>query len=163
MAYYQGDYYRGDPGLLGFLGKTIKGAATGFITGGPLGAIGGAVKTHLRPQTSVARAPSSATFTRWAQPTTIAAPQISPPGPAIMPMMPPGLKISPTTGMPVKRRRRMNVTNDKALRRAVRRTDGFVKLAKRALRGTGYTVVSKSSRARRVNVRESGAGGVTVH
>lgn len=68
--------------------------------------------------------------------------------------------------MPVsgyKKRRRMNVTNDKALRRAVRRTDGFVKLAKRALRGTGYTVVSKSSRARRVNVRESGAGSVTVH
>ena len=38
------------------------------------------------------------------------------------------------------RRRRMNVANPKALRRAIRRTDGFIKLAKRTLKGTGYTV-----------------------
>lgn len=38
------------------------------------------------------------------------------------------------------RNRRMNVANPKALRRAIRRTDGFVKLAKRALKGTGYAV-----------------------
>lgn len=38
------------------------------------------------------------------------------------------------------RNRRMNPANPKALRRAMRRTDGFVKLAKRALKGTGYAV-----------------------
>jgi hypothetical protein len=51
------------------------------------------------------------------------------------------------------RRRRMNVANPKALRRAIRRTDGFVKLAKRTLKGTGYTVarrgLSKAARTRK--------------
>lgn len=162
MAYYQGDYYQGDPGLFGAIGRTIKGAVGGFIRGGPMGAITGAVGSHIRPA-------AESVFTRYAARPT---PTMKVPvGPA-MPMLPSptyskpdyrGTKISPTTGLPVKKRRRMNVTNDKALRRAVRRTDGFVKLAKRALRGTGYTVVSKSSRARRVNVREAGAGSVTVH
>ena len=44
------------------------------------------------------------------------------------------------------RRRRINPTNPKALRRAIRRTDSFVKLAKSALKNTGWTVVSKASR-----------------
>lgn len=43
------------------------------------------------------------------------------------------------------RRRRMNVGNAKALRRAIRRTDGFVRLAKSALKNTGFKIVSKSS------------------
>lgn len=54
--------------------------------------------------------------------------------------------IDPATGMP-RKRRRMNVTNDKALRRAIRRTSGFVKLAKRALKNTDFVIVSKSSLA----------------
>lgn len=36
MPYYQGDYYRGDPGVLGFLGrfgKTIAGTAASFVPG----------------------------------------------------------------------------------------------------------------------------------
>lgn len=45
------------------------------------------------------------------------------------------------------KRRRMNITNDKALRRAIRRTSGFVKLAKRALKNTDFVIVSKSSLA----------------
>jgi|SRR6266850_8239971 len=39
---FRGDYYRGDPGLFSFLGKAIGGiakVATGFVTGGPLGAV----------------------------------------------------------------------------------------------------------------------------
>lgn len=43
------------------------------------------------------------------------------------------------------RRRRMNVGNAKALRRAIRRTDGFVRLARGALKNTGFKIVSKSS------------------
>ena len=39
----------------------------------------------------------------------------------------------------------MNVGNAKALRRAIRRTDGFVRLSRSALKNTGYKIVSKSS------------------
>jgi len=53
-------------------------------------------------------------------------------------------RIDPRTGMPV-RRRRMNVTNPKALRRAIRRTDGFVRIARSALKNTGFKIVSKSA------------------
>ncbi len=60
----------------------------------------------------------------------------------------PGVTIG-KDGVMRKKRRRMNVGNTKALKRAVRRTDGFVKLAKDALKSTGFTVVSKSSLATR--------------
>ena len=75
-----------------------------------------------------------------------------------------GMKGGKTTasGAP-RKRRRMNVANPKALRKAIRRQDGFVKLARRALKGSGYTIVSRSSRARRVqSIRESGPGSVNV-
>lgn len=39
-------------------------------------------------------------------------------------------------GCPKKKRRRMNVTNVKALRRAMRRVEGFAKLSKRTIRFT---------------------------
>lgn len=158
MSYYQGDYYpRGDPGLFGFLGKAIGTVAKvgASLIPGPVGA--------------VARA---ATGAIWKPKITAASPHImAPPIAPLQRMVSPSGRtqmVAPGSdtyyeGGYRKKRRRMNVTNDKALRRAVRRTDGFVKLAKRALRGTGYTVVSKSSRVKRVNVRESGAGGVTVH
>lgn len=72
-----------------------------------------------------------------------------------------GPRLDPRTGFPVKRKR-MNVANPKALRRAIRRQAGFVKLARRALKGSGYQIVSKGSRAKRINVREAGSGSVTV-
>lgn len=53
-----------------------------------------------------------------------------------------------------RKRRRMNVANAKALRRAIRRTDGFVKLARRTLKGTGFTVSRRGlSRAARTRKR----------
>jgi len=63
-----------------------------------------------------------------------------------------------------RKRKRMNVANPKALRRAIRRQAGFVKLAKRSLKGSGYTIVSKGSRrpARAVHITESGPGSVNV-
>lgn len=45
-----------------------------------------------------------------------------------------------------RKRRRINPANPKALRRAIRRQDGFVKLARRALKGSGYTIVTRGSR-----------------
>lgn len=62
-------------------------------------------------------------------------------------------------------RRTMNVGNAKALRRGIRRTAGFAKLAKRALAGSNFKVVSArtSARPRRsTTIRESGPGNVTV-
>jgi hypothetical protein len=51
------------------------------------------------------------------------------------------------------KRRRMNPANPKALRRAIRRTDGFVKLARRTLKGTGFTIArrgfSKAAKTRK--------------
>jgi len=161
--YYQGDYYQGDPGLFGSIWGGIKkvgGLALDVVSSvNPVaGAVRGAVRNIARQP-----APRQQTFTgtydygRQMQiPATIQPPRLGA-GTAGK-----SERSRAAMGLP-KKRRRMNVTNDKALRRAVRRTDGFVKLAKRALRGTGYTVVSKSSRARKVNVRESGAGSVTVH
>jgi len=43
---YQGDYYRGDPSFLSGIGRAVKvlaGTAIGYLTGGPKGAIAGAV------------------------------------------------------------------------------------------------------------------------
>lgn len=62
------------------------------------------------------------------------------------------------------RRRRMNVGNAKALRRSIRRVNGFVNLAKRSLKGTGYKIVTTGStrRQRPVHIRESGPGSVSV-
>jgi len=160
VAYYQGDYYQGDP----FLGGLIKGI--GGVLGGGLKIAGGLLPG---PIGGVARFAGGILTRKAPAPRTLA-----PVGP--IPIMNGGGQTSAPRTMPIatskrgvvingtrRKYRRMNVTNDKALRRAIRRTDGFVKLAKRALRGTGYTVVTKSSRARKVNVRESGAGSVTVH
>lgn len=44
----------------------------------------------------------------------------------------------------------MNPANPRALRRAIRRQTGFIKLARRALRGSGYVIASRGSRARKV-------------
>lgn len=159
MAYYRGDYYRGDPGLFGFLGRTIKGAATGFITGGPLGAIGGAIKSNI-PGRSPVRS-FRGTITNYAPPPT--APARMPARAQIAATMPKTVSIDPATGMPRAKRRRMNVANPKALRRAIRREQGFVKLARKALKGTGYRVTTAASRRPAPRISERGPGSVHVH
>ena len=151
----RGDYlagYRGDPGLFGFLGKVAKGALgiAGGLLPGPLGGIarfaGGLITRRAPPPPA-----GPAGFARYTGPmvTTMA-----PGGRA--PMLGPG-------GMP-RKRRRMNPGNVRALRRAMRRQDAFVKLARRALKGSKYRIatVGSSSRRRPLNITESGPGGVTV-
>jgi len=58
----------------------------------------------------------------------------------------------------------LNYANDKALKRSIRRQDGFVKLARAALKGSGYAIVSKSSRrsSKPKYIKESGPGSVIV-
>lgn len=90
-----------------------------------------------------------------------------------MPVAPPGMQMPQSratrgasraaAGLPPKRRR-MNYGNVKALKRADRRIDGFVKVAKNALKHTNYKVVSRSAGTRRkpMVIKESGPGNVVV-
>lgn len=153
LSGYRGDYmggYRGDPGLFGTIFGGIKRIAGGLIRRTPIGtAVGVGIDIFRRK-----RAP------------TPVLPYMPP-----MPTMPrgrPGKLPGPPSRDEVfegqrRKYRRMNVANPKALRRAIRRQAGFVKLARKALRGTGYSIVSKGSRRpSRVSVRESGPGSVIV-
>lgn len=161
LGSYTGDYlgsYRGDPGLLGFLGRGIKKLAGAAIGASPLGGAARTVGSLL---------PARATPM---QRTIIApAPGLGGLGQRLIPGGRSGFVDQ--AGKPVRIRKdgkpykkpRMNVGNARALRRSIRRQQGFVKLAKRALQGTGYRIATRgSSRPRTVSVRESGAGSVVV-
>ena len=159
MAYLSS--YRGDPGFFGAIGGVLKkvGGVAIDVLPGPVGAV---ARTARRALGSSSRpAPTQVSFPGGLRRLT---------GTTITTRLPFGgsqtktaapVRINPNTGQPVKRRRRMNVTNDKALRRAIRRQTGFVKLARKALQGTGYKIVSKGSSRPRV-VKESGPGSVTI-
>ena len=154
MSYYgQGDYYAAG-GLGSFLGKVARGAL-GFVTGGPIGAVSAVTGRG-----------------RQAAPPGLLLPGVTPaiplrgPDPTPRHTIPAArpVSIDPITGMVRPKRRRMNYANGKALGRANRRVDGFVRLAKRSLKHTNYKIVSKSagrSRPKTV-IRESGPGGVVV-
>jgi hypothetical protein len=176
--YYRGDYYRGDP-FLGGVFKAIGGAVKGFVTGGPLGAVSGAIGAlKPNPKQGTALAPA----------VHITAPQLaqgSPPfagirvgvpsgfqvgfqgpGGGVYPgdqgpvgtMLPqgfiPGCQLKGTRpnkssyyrripgtlqgqlipkGSVCVKSRRMNIANGRALRRAVRRAQGFAKMARRVM------------------------------
>lgn len=184
MPYYRGDYYRGDPGLLSFLGKGVK------LVGGLLGIGGGAPSAAKIASKVVAALPGAgaivpaakATVTRVGavlakHPTATAAAAAGTVGalgtagmmsmgaPSVMNSLPagggmvPGMgaargyHISRRTGQMV-RNRRMRVTNPRALRRAIRRANGFARLAKRVLHFTspraprGRAVFKKRTRKR---------------
>lgn len=169
--YYQGDYYRGDPGLFGSLKKALGGAVRGFITGGPLGAVGGAVGalTKFNPKQGTALAPAGEQLGLPRSRTRI---QLLPPsyeresfGPEIMQQpqgtltpqgefipgcqLPgfrknkssyfravpgqPGVGVLVPKGSVCVKSRRLNVANPRALRRAIRRAQGFAKLSRRVL------------------------------
>ena len=137
---------RGDPGLFGFLGKVIGGVAS-VATGGLAGAVIKAGSTILG--SSAGRA----AVLRGAQVMYpgVAGIAQNPIGATMMPApvsLPKGRQVviprkgafEPTevlsAGHGLRPRRRMNVTNAKALRRAIRRARGFEKLAKKVL---GFT------------------------
>ena len=120
MAYFGGgSRSAGDPG---FFGSLFKFGVKTFVPGGATAL--GAIAKFQRPTGGIA-IPLIGGRRRGAP--QIAIPRFD------------------VNGQPVKRRRRLNVGNTKALRRAIRRTDGFVRLAKSALKNTGFKIVSKSS------------------
>lgn len=143
MSYYgMGDYYMaGDPGLFSTIGGLIRRGLGRAV--GTLPVVG--------PAISIGREIIGRGGGGGPGPIRIVRPAG---GPAAVPMM----------GAAPRRRRRMNYANGKALKKAIRRQDGFVKLARKALKGSGYTIVSKSSRARQrpLTIRESGPGSVSV-
>jgi len=136
VSYYgAGDYY-GSGGLGSFLGGVAR-AGVGFLTGGPVGAIA-SVASSFAPKSSGGGIPVLPV------PGLRGAAQRAIPGGAT------GLMI----GRP--RRRRMQYTNQKALTRANRRVDGFVKVVKKSLKHTNYQLVTKGTR--RGAKRDLGAG-----
>jgi len=179
MGYYgsgRGDYYKGDyygyrsGGIFGSIGKFLGGVVRTVapILPGPLGAIGGLVSKVLNPRQGTALAP--------AMPVSVQAPVLRQ-----LPSLPPistgqigpfgqqtgGLIqvqqytaggrqvtkiVDQNTGRVVGGRKRMNVANPKALRRALRRVAGFGKLAKRAKRD-----IARAASA--IGVRSGGRGG----
>jgi len=129
----------GDPGFFGSLfgiGKRLARGAVGFATGGP----GGAIRGIAAGQPPRARGGSFVPPQKVIRGTSIRQriEQIVPGGAT-------GLVVDPVTGEMRRKRRRMNVGNAKALRRSIRRVDGFVRLSRSALKNTGFKIVSKSS------------------
>lgn len=147
----RGDYgaMRGDPGILGTFGKVLGGIAGNLIPGG------GIVSSVIRAVAPSRRA-AAPIRSMPAAPGGMRIPQF---GPSVRT---PAVTVN-AQGELVRKRRRMNVTNAKALRRAIRRTDGFVKLAKKALKGTGYTVSRRGAgRKQPRTIIESGSGSVVT-
>ena len=165
-----GDYktygYAGDPGWLSSIWKGIKRIApivAGTVIGGPVGGIisglggtnGGKSPKQLAVPGTVAGQisfPGGTSVGLGFQPGALVPgqgrlPPFTATGPGVLPgggrggaMCPSGYHFAKDGSGRLVRNRRMNVANPRALRRAMRRTDGFVKLAKRALKGTGYAV-----------------------
>lgn len=122
---------RGDPGFFGTLFGGIKGAISGGIRGF-VGAPTAPPRQFFAPPQQQGR------FSRRQGLVPAVKGFFSgPPRPGIPGFMGP-------EGEP-RRRRRMNAGNAKALRRAIRRTDAFVRLSRSALKNTGFKIVSKSS------------------
>lgn len=169
MSYYRppmGDYktygYAGDPGFLSSLWKGVKkiaGPVIGGLIGGPVGAVigglgggggggvpsvpgtvGGKVSFPGGVAVSGAWTPGIVPGQGRLPPYTAAGPGVLPGGGRGGGVVPSGYHFAKDGSGRIVRNRRMNVANPKALRRSIRRTDGFVKLAKRALKGTGYAV-----------------------
>ena len=159
MGYYgdfyrrpYGDYYRGDPGFLSFLGKGLS-AVGGFIPGvGPaIAAVGGAISKLGEKKALPAAAGIASTAIETAKSGALRAgtalkahPVLTAAGAAGLGGIASGVagvatgkilgRRAALAGMGGGRRhRRMRVTNPKALRRAIRRTQGFAKLAMRTI------------------------------
>jgi hypothetical protein len=152
VGYYQGDFYagyRGDPGFFGFLGGLAK-SAVGLIPG-----IGPAVQSIITrgarvaapAAAGIARSGGMAIIKRGASTlgrAVVKHPVLSAAGAAgavgalggavaVGRRMARPAMVDPTTGLQVRRRRRMNPCNPRALRRAVRRAHAFTKLAMKTI------------------------------
>lgn len=172
MGYYmgdyyrggRGDYYRGDPfsigGLLGGIGRAVVGGVRGLVTGGPIGAIGGAIGGLAGRNGEGAAMPGGGIVPIRPM---VPVPAGLPPLPGLIPVKKPGLRgaverLLPggSTGYVYGQRRRMNVTNAKALRRAIRRVSGFGKLVQRSKRAIARANTAVGNKSRSSSKRRFG-------
>ncbi len=165
MPYYgqRGDYatygyaQRGDPGFLSSLWKGVKrvvAPAIGFAIAGPAGAALGGALTRPKPtptfpiQQQFAPSPPAPPYPRMQPPTPprfgtqqrVARPS------AVAPQdgcCPPGYHLAKDGSGRCVRNRRTNPANPRALRRAIRRVQGFEKLFKRSFSVSGAVKVKK--------------------
>ena len=158
-----GDYktygYAGDPGFLSSLWKGIKKIAPtiiGGMIGGPVGAVigggGGGGQVATRPPVLTQQPGGGATYggavtfpggmqigAVTQRPGVGRLPPYTAAGPGVLPgggqgtMVPSGYHWAKDGSGRLVRNRRMNVANPKALRRAMRRAQGFEKLARRSI------------------------------
>lgn len=147
MGYYlsagAGDYYRGGRGDLGGFLKRVGRAGLGFITGGIPGAVGGFLATGTERLPSQ---PGPGSTTVSIAPPQVGGIKLGPTfefertqgvrGSVDFPVSadgacPRGYHLAKDGSGRCVRNRRMNPTNPSALRRAIRREEGFIQLAKR--------------------------------
>jgi len=153
VAYYRGDYYRGDyyrGDLGGFFkkaGGALIGAAKGFATGGLVGSFQGALGALTKKQaTQVMTLPSVSTAGVGGAIGKVVGTAIK-----LIPSVAGGVAIEKAIdffgqrGGNGQKRRTMNHLNPRALARATRRVEGFVKKARKAVSPLGYTVVRRGS------------------
>lgn len=151
MSYAQrpmGDYktygYAGDPGFLSSLWKVVKKVARpiiGGIVGGPVGAVlaGGAGAVAAGAGRPPALPPPGTIGGAVSFPGGVTVSGALVPGlPAAVAAggQPAGYHLDKATRSRWVRNRRMNVANPRALRKAMRRVQGFEKLAKRTIQFT---------------------------
>jgi len=151
MSYAQrpmGDYktygYAGDPGFLSSLWKGIKRIAPriiGMAVGGPVGAvitgatIGGGIIAATKPSRPAIAPPPGSIGGAVSFPggTTVSVAGVLPSHAAVGAHAPAGYHLDKATKSRWVRNRRMNIANPRALRKAMRRVQGFEKLAKRTI------------------------------
>ena len=161
MSYAQrpmGDYktygYAGDPGFLSSLWKGIKRIVpriAGGLIGGPVGAVitaatvGGAVATAVKPRAPALPAPPGSIGGAVSFPggTTVSVAGVLPTHAAMGAHAPAGYHLDKATKSRWVRNRRMNIANPRALRKAMRRVQGFEKLAKRTIQFTRRVKMKK--------------------
>ena len=153
--YLGGGYARGDPGLFGFLGGIAKKVVGVAFRTSPVGRVIEAVRGPQIPISRVQeRLPSPGSIpgpAGFQEPQKVGG--LAGVGQRLVPGGRSGYEC-PAGGMRgyhlakdgsgrMVKNRTMNVANPKALRRAIRREQGFVKLAQRSLKGTGYKIARR--------------------
>ncbi len=154
-----GDYatygYAGDPGWLSSIWKVVKKplrTVVGGMVGGPVGAFiagaaGGAAAKPTTPALSMGMPTAGMIGGAVTMPggTTLSLAGALPSHAAIGAHMPAGYHLRKDKRLPTKwvRNRRMNIANPRALRKAMRRVQGFEKLAKRTISFTRRVKMKK--------------------